>query len=245
MRNETGLRTNVSRPVRQFLTAKRKKALPQTLRRPGSPHSKKHIPLPSNRQRNWIAPSAKRNPLRHRDAISGKTHARVPSPRSCYRHAFRRSTFQSPFEARGKARTNCRSPVQNSRSHADGDWISQSKIARSSSTPARSRLVFQLSATALCETISNDNSVSAPRVLPTAVRRMLAMSCAQGQRLSTQFLQAALSARDLESSEVPGSSREKRARVDEIEQGRGLKQRCQLEVAAHANSCPTCGPGQK
>jgi hypothetical protein len=110
MRNETGLRTNVSRPVRQFLTAKRKKAPPEKLRRPGSPHSKKHIPLPSNRQRNWIAASAKRNPLRHRDAISGKTHARAPSPPSCYRHAFRRSTFQSPFGARGKARTNSRSP---------------------------------------------------------------------------------------------------------------------------------------
>jgi hypothetical protein len=34
----------------------------------------------------------------------------VPSPPSCYRHAFRRSTFQSPFGARGKARTNSRSP---------------------------------------------------------------------------------------------------------------------------------------
>jgi hypothetical protein len=69
------------------------------------------------------------------------------------------------------------------------------------------------------------------------------MSCAEGQRLSTQFLQAAMAARDLRSREAPQSAKEKQSRKQEVERLRDVEERCKGELTAHAHSCPSCGSG--
>ncbi len=71
------------------------------------------------------------------------------------------------------------------------------------------------------------------------------MSCAEGQRLSTQFLQSAMATRSLKSQEASASIEERRERKQEIEQVRQLEERCRREVTDHAQSCPMCGSGSE
>jgi len=60
------------------------------------------------------------------------------------------------------------------------------------------------------------------------------MSCAEGKRLSGQFLQAALATRDLKS---------RNAGEQEISNSLQYEEDCKRQVTEHAQSCPECGPG--
>lgn len=71
------------------------------------------------------------------------------------------------------------------------------------------------------------------------------MSCAEGKRLSIQFLQSAMATRALESEQAPKSIVEKNEKEQEIERAQELEKRCKQEVTEHAESCPACGPGEK
>jgi len=70
------------------------------------------------------------------------------------------------------------------------------------------------------------------------------MSCTEGQRLSTQFLQAAMAARDLKSRDAVKSAKEKRSGKHEVERARELEERCKRELTEHAHSCPSCRSGE-
>ena len=60
------------------------------------------------------------------------------------------------------------------------------------------------------------------------------MSCAEGNRLSSLFLQAALAKRDLKSGN---------AREQEIESAHQYEEECKRQVTEHAQTCSECGPG--
>ena len=66
------------------------------------------------------------------------------------------------------------------------------------------------------------------------------MSCLEGRGLSAQFLQVRMATRDLESKPVPGTAKEKRARLCDIERMRRLQEGCHREVKEHARRCPVC-----